>query len=108
MKWDWKYQKERDINVAIVKDLSPELEKRIYKLAKRIYRTLSLSGYARIDFRLTEDEKLYVLEANPNADIAYGEEMCEGAEAIGMSYEELLEKILSLGLSYEAEWRITS
>ncbi len=108
VKWDWKYQKEHDIKIAVVKDLSPELEKKIFRLAKRIYRTLSLSGYARIDFRLTADEKLYVLEANPNADISYGEEMSEGAEAIEMSYERLLEKILSLGLSYEAEWRMTT
>lgn len=108
VKWDWKYQKEHDIKIAVVKDLSPELEKKIFRLAKRIYRTLSLSGYARIDFRLTADEKMYVLEANPNADISYGEEMSEGAEAIEMSYERLLEKILSLGLSYEAEWRMTT
>ena len=108
VKWDWKYQKEHDIKIAVVKDLSPELEKKIFRLAKRIYRTLSLSGYARIDFRLAVDEKMYVLEANPNADISYGEEMSEAAEAIDMSYDRLLEKILSLGLSYEAEWRMTT
>ncbi len=107
-KWDWAYQEKHQIGIIVVHDLPPELERRIFGLARRIYRALSLSGYARIDFRLTPDEELYVLEANPNADISRGEEMCAGAEEAGMSYEELLEKILTLGMSYEAEWRMTS
>jgi len=108
VKWDWDYQEKYGIDVSVLENLPSELENRIVRLAKRIYRALSLSGYGRIDFRLTEDEKLYVLEANPNADISEGEEMCIGAEAVGMSYPQLLEKILTLGLSYEEEWRMTS
>jgi len=38
-----------------------------------IFRYLRLSGYARIDLRMTEDGKLYVLEANPNPQLAFGE-----------------------------------
>ena len=42
----------------------PELRARIQRTAKRIYRTLGLDGYARIDFRMTDDFTPYCLEAN--------------------------------------------
>ena len=56
------------------------------------------TGYARIDFRLTPDGQVYFLEANPNPDIAYGEELAASAEANGLSYEALLEKLLRIGM----------
>ena len=43
---------------------------RIQRVAKRIYRTLELDGYARIDFRLSADGMPYFIEANPNPEIA--------------------------------------
>ena len=59
---------------------------------------LRIRDYGRIDLRLTPDNKLVVLETNPNADIAYGEEVAEAAEKAGISYEKLIEKILRLAL----------
>jgi D-alanine-D-alanine ligase len=47
---------------------------------------------------MTEDGRLYVLEANPNPQLAYGEDFAESAEAAGISYEELIQRIVSLGL----------
>ena len=107
VKWDWEYQKKHEIKTAVVKDLSPELQQKIVRLGKRIYRILSLSGYARVDLRLTDNGDVYVLEANPNADLAYGEELSEASEAAGMSYEDLVQLVLNLGLNYQAEWRMT-
>ena len=46
-------------------------------MAKRIYRTLDLDGYARIDFRLAADGTPYFLEANPNPEIAKSEEFAQ-------------------------------
>jgi len=106
VKWDWKYQKKHNIQIHLVKDLPADLEKNIFRLCKRIYRILSLSGYARIDLRLDASGRIHVLEANPNADIAYGEEFAEAAEAGGLSYEALLQRVLTLGLNYQAEWRL--
>ena len=59
-----------------------------------------MSGYARIDFRLTPDGELYFLEANPNPDIAAGEEFSSAAKAVGIDYERLLHRILTLGMSH--------
>ena len=36
-----------------------------------------LSGYARLDFRLNVDGKFYLLEANPNPNLANGEDFAE-------------------------------
>jgi len=59
-----------------------------------------LTGYARIDLRLNEAGQIFVLEANANPDIAYGEEMSVAAEAVGVKYPQLLQKIVNLGLRY--------
>lgn len=69
------------------------------QIAKRIYRVLGLSGYARIDFRLTPKGELYFLEANPNPDIARGEEFSSAAKAAGLDYEPLMQKIINLGIA---------
>ncbi|MCZ6826244.1 MAG: D-alanine--D-alanine ligase, partial [Gammaproteobacteria bacterium] len=94
-----------DIKSKRAIDLSPELENRIQKIARRVYKALQLSGYARIDLRLTEDEKIYVLEANANPELSYGDDFAESAEAAGYSYSELLDQIIRMGLAYRAAWR---
>jgi D-alanine-D-alanine ligase len=104
VKWDSAYQKRRGISWGKAEQLSPELVERIQRISKRVYRALHLSGYARIDLRLTQDEKLYVLEANPNPDLSYGGEFADSAEAAGLSYKRLLDRIVRLGLSYRAQW----
>ncbi len=106
VKWDWAYQKKLGIDLKTVKDIPETVTKRINKLGKRVYRALSLSGYARVDLRMTEEGELYVLEANPNADVAEDEEMCSSFVATGGDYAGLLQRIITLGLNYEAEWRL--
>jgi D-alanine-D-alanine ligase len=98
VKWNLKYQKRRGVKIGPARNLSPELERLLMKTTKRIYRLLQLSGYARIDFRLDAEERPYFLEANPNADIAYGDEFAEAAEAADIEYEPLLNRLLAIGL----------
>ncbi len=100
MKWDHKYQEEIGLMSGPAKRLPPGAEEKIRRIAKRVYRALSLSGYARLDLRLTEDGRVYLLEANPNPQLAYGEDFAESAEVAGMSYEKLLNRILHLGMRY--------
>lgn len=71
---------------------------RISHIATRVCRALDLSGYARIEMRLDADGGVHVLEANPNPNLAYGEDFAESAEKSGLSYEALLEGIVALGL----------
>lgn len=92
------YQKKRGIYQQPATDLLPALSEQIARISKRIYRILELDGYARIDYRLNPQGELYFLEANPNPEIAESEEFASAAQAAGVSYPQLLQKILNLGL----------
>ena len=105
VKFDEEYQKKYGIDTQKAEDLPPGVEERIAKLCKRVYRTLSLSGYARMDLRLAPNGRIYLLEANPNPNLEYGEDFAESAESVGISYEALLQRILNLGRRYRAAWR---
>jgi D-alanine-D-alanine ligase len=99
VKWNDAYRDKHGITTGPA-DLSPELAQRVQRLCKRVFRTLDLSGYVRIDLRLGADGRVYVLEANPNPQLAYGEDFAEAAEHAGISYESLLQRILGLGLCW--------
>jgi len=101
-KWNIKYQKKWGIKSRPAGKLPPKVEETIDRLSKRIYRTLYLNGYARLDFRLDGEDRLYCLEANPNPDLTYGEDFAEAAERRGISYENLIQKILNLGLRWSS------
>ena len=73
---------------------------RIQRIAKRTYRALDLSGYARIDIRMDDDGGVFVLEANPTPNLAYGEDFSEPAEVSGVTYERLLDRLLALALRW--------
>jgi D-alanine-D-alanine ligase len=98
VKWNTKFQKRRGVKLGPARDLVPEVEQLLVKTTKRLYRLLQLSGYARVDFRLDVEGRPYFLEANPNPEIGYGEEFAEAAEAAGIEYEPLLDRILAVGL----------
>jgi len=99
LKWNPDYQKKVGL-VTKPADLPPELERDLKLLSKRIYRHLCLSGYARLDYRLTNNGKFYLLEANPNPQIAINEDFADSAAHSGLKYPQLLQKIMTLGLSY--------
>ncbi len=100
VKWSERYQKKHGIMTGASK-LPHDLVERIQRVAKRVYRALDLSGYARVDMRLDEDGRFYVLEANPNPNLAYGEDFAESAEKRDVSYKQLLERIVTLGLRWD-------
>ncbi len=98
VKHDPDYQERRGIQHGPAQDLSPEVRARIQRSAKRIFRTLELDGYARIDFRLSAEGIPYFLEANPNPEIAESQEFAAAALQDGLPYPELLQRIVGLGM----------
>ena len=108
VKWDTAYQKKYGIDWLAARNLDPVTTRHIQKVCKKVYRALGLSGYARMDLRLRDDGKIFVLEANPNPNIAFGDEFAESAESAKIKYPELLRKIINLGLSYQAAWRLAN
>lgn len=105
VKWNVEYQKRWGIETRAATDLPEGAADRIGRLCRRAYRILDLSGYARMDLRMTEGGDVYLLEANPNPQIGYGEDFAESAEVGGIDYGPLLQRIMNLGMRYRAEWK---
>jgi D-alanine-D-alanine ligase len=103
VKWSVKYQKKYGIDSGPAADLSDQMANDIQHVCKRAYRALELSGYARVDLRLDANGLVWVLEANPNPQIARGEDFAASAAKIGLSYENVLHRILNLGLRWQPE-----
>jgi len=97
-KWDEGYRERWGIFSTFPEDLSEPLTRSIATVAKRVFRALQMRGFGRIDLRLTSEGKLVVVEANPNPEIARGEDLAEAAAKIGLPYEDLIEKVAFLGL----------
>ena len=106
VKWDRKYQSKLGVETTLADDLSDATQKRIQQVCKRVYRALDLSGFARMDLRMNADGEIFILEANANPNLSYGEDFAESAEAMQISYEDLLQRILNLGMRYRAPWKI--
>ncbi len=92
-KWNEKYRKRKGIRSQLAK-LEPEIETKVIKAVKQTYKVLNLSGYARIDLRLTENNEIYILEANPNPNIAKDDEFAESAKAVGVEYKDIIENLI--------------
>lgn len=98
VKWSRTYQNKYDIRSDEAQGLPEGVGEKIKKVARRTYSILGLSGYARIDFRLDAAGEMYVLEANPNPQIAKGEDFAQSSERAGLPYAALLQRILNVGL----------
>jgi len=80
-------------------NIDEKMTKFIEDAARKCYRILGCRGYARVDFRYDEgDKKLYALEVNPNPDVSEEFELAESAKAAGISYSDLILKILDFAL----------
>ncbi|MDD3374105.1 MAG: ATP-grasp domain-containing protein [Candidatus Omnitrophica bacterium] len=95
-KWDDKYREKWDIKSVFIGKLSGDLEERIKETCKRAYRALNIQSYARFDIRVTENGRIYIIEPNANPCIARCDEVAQSAEKIGIQYNALIQKIISL------------
>jgi D-alanine-D-alanine ligase len=98
-KWDPEYQRQIGLKTGPAQ-LPRKMHAKLADLSKDIYRLLGMSGYARLDYRVTEEGDAYLLEANPNPQIAKDEDFAQSAKHIGMAYPELIEQLMRLGIKY--------
>ena len=98
-KWDPEYQRQVGLKTGPAK-IPRKMQAKLADLSKQIYRLLGMSGYARLDYRLTEDGQAYLLEANPNPQIAKDEDFALSAKHVGISYDELIEQLMRFGINY--------
>jgi D-alanine-D-alanine ligase len=97
-KWDEEYRKRWGLQNQFAEGLDPALVTQIEETCKRIYRLLTIDGYARIDLRLTAENELYFIEANPNPILAEDEDFAQSAGKAGLSFPQLIDKIVRQGM----------
>ena len=64
----------------------------------KIHKTIGCRGYSRVDFRLSEDGKIYFLEINTLPGFTDTSLFPKAANAVGLSYNELIKSIIRLAL----------
>jgi D-alanine-D-alanine ligase len=102
-KWDEEYRKRWGLQNQFAEGLDPALVRAIEQTCKRIYRLLTIDGYARIDLRLTANNEIYFIEANPNPILAAEEDFAQSALKAGVTYPQLMERIVRSGMSAARE-----
>lgn len=76
--------------------ISKELTAEVDEVSRRCFSTLCLSDYARIDYIIDGENKIWCLEANTLPGMTPTSLMPQEAHAVGISYEELCDKIARL------------
>ena len=92
-KFSQKFRAEQKIKTQKAK-IDSSLEKSLQKTAKEAFKALELSGYARVDFRLSAQGVPYILEINANPGIGQEDEFALSAQSSGLSYAQLLKKLI--------------
>lgn len=95
-KFDEDYRSRKGITTQRA-EIHSDMRDQLQKVAKRAYRALGLSGYARVDLRVDKNGKPFVIEVNPNPDISETDDFASSAKAAGLSYKKLLNQIIRLG-----------
>ncbi len=75
------------------RDLDPAIEEQVRDFARNAFRALRLRGYGRVDFRLSEDNRLYVFEINSNPLIGEESLMAVLARKMGWYFPTFINNI---------------
>jgi len=79
--------------------ISVELRKTINELALKTYRAVECRDFGRVDFRVDQEGKPYVLEINPLPSLSTEDVFKLVAENVGITYEDIIGKILNSALN---------
>ncbi|WP_125713413.1 D-alanine--D-alanine ligase family protein [Companilactobacillus kedongensis] len=91
--FDHKFQDNSVTHFITPPELDDETHKRMQEMTKETFDALAMSNYGRVDF-LLRDSELYVMEANTLPGMTPRSLMPREAEAVGISYPDLCEKII--------------
>ncbi|MBN1309412.1 MAG: ATP-grasp domain-containing protein [Chitinispirillaceae bacterium] len=97
LKWDKAYQEKWKIKFGFG-DLEPSVDQQVARLCKKAYRLLQIRDYGRLDLRLTDNNMVYILEANPNPNIGRDDELAQSASKAGIGYAALISRIVRFAL----------
>ena len=97
-KWDPKSPLYNATEPIYPAKLSGEIKEKIERAAIKAYKEIGCRDYGRIDMRLKDDDKFYILEVNTNPDISPEAGFDRAARVNGLSYDQLLSKIATMAL----------
>ncbi len=72
-----------------------ELEQKLQDACKNVWEVFNLKGYARVDFRVDNEENVYVLEVNGNPCISPDSGFVAAVLKMGYTMEYMIERILN-------------
>ncbi|MBT8762528.1 D-alanine--D-alanine ligase [Desulfohalobiaceae bacterium Ax17] len=78
--------------------ISKTLAQKLMDMALKAHRSLGLKDYSRTDFIVDEEENIYILEVNTLPGMTKTSLLPKAAKAFGLSFEELIDKLISLAL----------
>jgi D-alanine-D-alanine ligase len=79
-------------------EISEEKSREIQAAGLKAFKALGCEGYARVDFRYGDDEKLYCLEVNTLPGMTSLSLVPMGAKALGIDFPELVDRIARLAM----------
>ncbi len=79
-------------------DIPDEVSKSMQQIAVQACKAVRYDVYARVDFRLSNENKIYALEVNTLPGMTSTSLVPKMAKAVGISFEQLVEKIITLSL----------
>ena len=104
IKWNLDHRRARAVHSGPARRLPRGTADATRRLALRAWRVLRLSGFARIDFRIDAAGKPWLIDVNANPDVDFHEDFARSAAHDGLPPEQLLQRLLDLGLRYRPHW----
>ena len=102
-KWDPLHESYHKTIPICPAKLPKRIEKKAKEIAIKAFQVMGCRDYARVDIRLSKENKLFVLEVNPNPDLTEGAGFMRSAEAEGISYSQVLKKIVEMAYSRKGQ-----
>lgn len=103
VKWNEKYQKKWNITFGFAEDIDQKVSETIKRVCKKVFHLLHIRDYGRIDLRLTQDNRIFILEANSNPDLHFFEEVAQAARKADISYIQLINNIIRSAIKRRTE-----
>ncbi len=88
---------------SVLADLPDELRAKLQKAAISACRALRVRDYGRIDFRVNDSGEIYVIEVNASCYLEKESEFARAAQAAGIEYNQLIQKIVDLAMERHAQ-----
>ena len=93
-KWHDGYRERRGIRNVFARPIAQAAREAIERTCRAAFHALHLRDYARFDLRLTEDQEVWLIEANANPFISFGHDMANAAEKMGLDYYGFIDRIV--------------